>query len=466
VAKAGADLITISGHDGGTGASPISSIRYAGTPWELGLAEARQSLQANGLRDRVIVQADGGMKTGLDVVKAALLGAESFGFGTAPMIALGCKYLRICHLNNCATGIATQDDHLRADHYHGLPERVEHFFRGLAEEVRGLLAQLGARTLEEVVGRTDLLVQGAGTLPQHRLLDLSPLLAREGLTGPATCGTRALHPAPGGLSAQLEADLAEVIAHKRGGQFHYPIRNTDRSIGARLSGRVARAHGNHGMRDAPVDLHFTGTAGQSFGAFLAGGLHLDLEGEANDYVGKGMADGRIVIRPPQDTRYAAREATILGNTCLYGATGGELFAAGRAGERFAVRNSGALAVVEGAGDHCCEYMTGGVVAVLGRTGLNFGAGFTGGMAYVLDLDRDFVDRYNHELIDILRINSEGFEHHRSHLLDLLERHQRFTGSAHAQAIIDNFRDYLGKFWLVKPKAVSIEALGETLRRAA
>ena len=282
---------------------------------------------------------------------------------------------------------------------------------------------------------------------------------------------RAPQPAPTGLAAQLEHDLADAITHKRGNQafdtpLRYAIRNTDRSIGARLSGRIARLHGNHGMHDKPIALHFDGSAGQSFGAFLAGGLQLELEGEANDYVGKGMADGRIVIRPPRTARYSAHESPILGNTCLYGATGGELYAAGRAGERFAVRNSGALAVVEGAGDHCCEYMTGGVVAVLGRTGLNFGAGFTGGMAYVLDRDRDFVDRYNHELIDILRINSEGFEHHRSHLLDLLEAHVRYTGSVYAQGIIDNFRDHLGKFWLVKPKAVSIETLGETLRRAA
>ena len=466
VAKAGADLITISGHDGGTGASPISSIRYAGTPWELGLSEARQSLVANGLRERVIVQADGGMKTGLDVIKAALLGAETFGFGTAPMIALGCKYLRICHLNNCATGVATQDDRLREHHFVGLPERVEHFFRGLAEEVRGYLAQLGARSLEDVVGRTALLRRNAGTLPGHARLDLSPLLAGSALVGAAHCGVRALQPPPAGLAARLDADLGDAIARKAGGRFDYAIENTDRSIGARLSGRIARAHGNHGMRAAPIDLRFTGTAGQSFGAFLAGGLQMELVGEANDYVGKGMADGRIVIRPPAGVRYAAHEAPILGNTCLYGATGGELYAAGRAGERFGVRNSGATAVIEGAGDHCCEYMTGGTVVVLGRTGQNFGAGFTGGMAYVLDRDRDFVDRYNHELIDILRINSEGFEQHRSHLLDLIERHHRLTGSAWAQHLTDNLRDYIGKFWLVKPKAVSLETLGETLRRAA
>ncbi len=466
VAKAGADLITISGHDGGTGASPLSSIRYAGVPWELGLSEARQALLANDLRERVIVQADGGLKTGLDVIKAALLGAESYGFGTAPMIALGCKYLRICHLNNCATGIATQDPQLRANHFTGLPERVENFFRCLAEEVRGYLAQLGVHTLGEIVGRTDLLHQIDALEATGERIDLSPLLASDGLAHGGHCGTPALAVDPKGLAAQLEQDLADVIAHSRGGRFAYEIGNTDRSIGARLSGRIARQHGDHGMRDAPIDLHFSGTAGQSFGAFLASGLRLSLEGEANDYVGKGMAGGRIVIKPPSDARFVACDTPILGNTCLYGATGGELYAAGHAGERFAVRNSGAVAVVEGVGDHCCEYMTGGVVAVLGRTGLNFGAGFTGGMAYVLDLDRDFVDRYNHELIDILRINNEGFEAYRSHLNALLEAHVAHTGSVFAARILEDARDFLGKFWLVKPKAASLESLVETLRSAA
>ncbi|RDZ26839.1 glutamate synthase large subunit [Lysobacter silvisoli] len=466
VAKAGADLITVSGHDGGTGASPLSSIRYAGTPWELGLAEARQALVANDLRERVILQTDGGLKSGLDVVKAALLGAESFGFGTAPMIALGCKYLRICHLNNCATGVATQDDQLRRDHFSGLPERVENFFRLLAEEVRHWLAQLGVCTLGEIVGRTDLLRQIEGDSTRQQRLDLAPLLAGTGLAHGGHCGMPAPPPAAEGLAAQLDEELAEAIAGKRGGEHAYRIRNTDRSIGARLSGRIARAHGDRGMADAPLTLRFNGTAGQSFGAFQAGGLRFELEGEANDYVGKGMAGGRIVIRPPAGARYSAHETPILGNTCLYGATGGELYAAGRAGERFAVRNSGATAVVEGAGDHCCEYMTGGVVAVLGRTGLNFGAGFTGGMAYVLDVERDFVDRYNHELIDILRISADGFEHHRSHLRDLLDAHVALTGSMWARRLLDEMRDYMGKFWLVKPKAASLESLAETLRSAA
>ena len=480
VVKAGADLVTISGHDGGTGASPLSSIRYAGTPWELGLSEARQALLANDLRDRVILQTDGGLKSGLDVVKAALLGAESFGFGTAPMIALGCKYLRICHLNNCATGVATQDDALRRDHFTGLPERVENFFRLLAEEVRQWLAQLGVRSLGEIVGRTDLLEQFDAGNERGRQPDLAPLLVGAELarhsdatkksvpsefgTYSGTCGAPAL--VAGELTTQLDTELADAITRKSGGEFAYSIRNTDRSIGARLSGRIARLHGDKGMADAPITVRFAGVAGQSFGAFNAGGLHFELTGEANDYVGKGMAGGRIVLKPSSEARYDTRNAPILGNTCLYGATGGELYASGRAGERFAVRNSGAIAVVEGAGDHCCEYMTGGVVTVLGRTGQNFGAGFTGGLAYVLDLERDFVDHYNHELIDIQRIAVDGMENYRSHLRDLLTAHVAHTGSAWASKILDEMRDFLGKFWLVKPKAASLEALAENLRRAA
>ena len=466
VVKAGADLITISGHDGGTGASPLGSIRHAGVPWELGLSEARQALQHNGLRARVLLQADGGLKTGLDVVKAALLGADSFGFGTAPMIALGCKYLRICHLNNCATGVATQDAHLRAHHFTGLPERVECFFRNVAEDVREWLARLGARSLDEIIGRTELLRQLPDMPREHVGIDLSALLRREPGTDMAYCGTPALQAPPDGLAATLEAGLADAIVQARGGTFTHAIRNTDRSIGARVSGVIARRHGNTGMSQAPITLQLHGCAGQSFGAFNAGGLHLELEGEANDYVGKGMAGGRIVLRPPAKAAFAVHDAPIIGNTCLYGATGGELYAAGRAGERFAVRNSGALAVVEGAGDHCCEYMTGGIVVVLGRTGLNFGAGFTGGLAYVLDLDRDFVDRYNHELIDILRVSPEGFDNYRQHLRDLVGTHARLTGSAWSARVIDEFRDFIGKFWLVKPKAASLEALAHDLRRAA
>jgi len=466
VAKTGADLITIAGHDGGTGASPVGSIRYAGVPWELGLSEARQALQHNDLRGRVLLQTDGGLKTGLDVVKAALLGADSFGFGTGPMIALGCKYLRICHLNNCATGVATQDERLRRDHFKGLPERAETYFRNVAEDVREWLAVLGLRSLDEAVGRTDLLEQPLHATREDVDVDLSRLLQRDPSHAAAYCGSPALQAPPDGLAARLDTALAAAIDAGSGGEHSDVIRNTDRSIGARLSGRIARVHGDTGMATRPITLRLRGSAGQSFGAFNAGGLQLHLEGEANDYVGKGMAGGRIVLRPARGSRFASQDAPILGNTCLYGATGGELFAAGRAGERFAVRNSGATAVIEGAGDHCCEYMTGGAVVVLGRTGLNFGAGFTGGLAYVLDLERDFVDRYNHELIDIVRITPEGFDNYRQHLTDLVSAHVRLTGSAWGARILENFRDYVGKIWLVKPKAASLEALANELRRAA
>lgn len=465
VVKAGADLITISGHDGGTGASPVSSIRYAGVPWELGVAEAHHALVVNQLRDRTVLQTDGGLKTGLDVVKAALLGADSFGFGTGPMIVLGCKYLRICHLNNCATGVATQDERLRTQYFTGLPERVENFFRLLSEEVRQWLSYLGARSLDEIVGRTDLLQQLDVSPREGVNVDLSRLLKGAQFDS-SSCAAQRLYESPDSLATQLDGLLAEPIRNKSGGDHRFLIHNTDRSIGTRLSGAIARQHGNQGMADAPLTLRFRGTAGQSFGAFNAGGLQMELEGEANDYVGKGMAGGRLVVRPPRGARFEARNTPIIGNTCLYGATGGELFAAGRAGERFGVRNSGALAVIEGAGDHCCEYMTDGIVLVLGKVGLNFGAGFTGGLAYVLDLDRDFVDRYNHELIDIHRISPEGFESHRQHLHTLISRHRELTGSIWAQQILDEFRDYVGKFWLVKPKAASIDSLSETLRRAA
>jgi len=469
VVKASADLITISGYDGGTGASPQSSIKYAGTPWELGVAEAQQALRANGLRHKVRLQTDGGLKTGLDVVKAAILGAESFGFGTGPMIALGCKYLRICHLNNCATGIATQDKRLRENHFIGLPDMVMNYFRFVVEETREWMAALGVRRLEDLIGRTEYLRILDGRTDKQQGLDLSPLLADGGAPedAPRHC-TQAQNPPhdEARLARRMSEELREVIAHRRGGEYRYALRNFDRAIGAALSGEIARRHGNHGMADAPITLRLSGVAGQSFGAFNAGGLNLVLEGDANDYVGKGMAGGKLVLRPPASSRFLARETPILGNTCLYGATGGELYAAGRSGERFAVRNSGAIAVVEGAGDHCCEYMTGGVVTVLGRTGVNFGAGFTGGFAYVLDLDRDFVDRYNHELIDIHRLSPEGMDSQLQHLRNQILRHVEETDSAWGREILDDFRDFVGKFWVVKPRAASLDSLIETLRRAA
>ncbi len=469
VVKAGADLITVSGHDGGTGASPLTSIKYAGTPWELGLAETQQTLRRNDLRGRVRLQTDGGLKTGLDVIKAAMLGAESFGFGTGPMVALGCKYLRICHLNNCATGVATQHPVLRKNHFTGLPEMVMNYFGFVAEDVRAHLARLGVRSLAEIIGRTDLLHQLEGTTPVQHRLDLGPLIDGQGLAASVdTACTLPRNPMrdPAALASRISADADQAVAGGLGGCFEYAIANTDRAIGARLSGDVARVHGDHGMDSHPLLLKLHGAAGQSLGAWNAGGVHIELVGEANDGVGKGMAGGRIVVRPPADSPFASQDASIIGNTCLYGATDGELFAAGRAGERFAVRNSGALAVVEGAGDHCCEYMTGGVVAVLGKVGLNFGAGMTGGFAYVLDIERSFVDCYNHELVDILRISPEGMENYMQHLRKLVTRHVEYTGSAWGRQILREFRGLQYKFWLVKPKAASLAALAEELRSAA
>ena len=469
VAKAYADLITISGYDGGTGASPLSSIKYAGTPWELGLAETHQTLRANELRHRVRLQTDGGLKTGLDVIKAAMIGAESFGFGTAPMVALGCKYLRICHLNNCATGVATQHNVLRTKFFIGLPEMVINYFRFVAQECREIMAGLGVRTMAELIGRTELLEILPGETAKQRKLDLRPLLANSTLVSDAPQCCVDPHNAPfdrGLLAEQMLADMQEAIAAKSGGEYSYGVKNHHRSIGARISGEIAKRWGNYGMSDAPIVVSLTGSVGQSFGVWNAGGLHLRLEGEANDYVGKGMAGGRIVMKPPARAGFVARETVIMGNTCLYGATGGELYAAGTAGERFAVRNSGALAVLEGAGDHCCEYMTGGVVCVLGRTGVNFGAGFTGGFAYVLDMERDFVDRYNHDLIDIHRVSPEGMGTHVQHLRGLIEEHVAQTGSVWGTQLLNDFRSFIGRFWMVKPKAAAIDSLLENLRRAA
>jgi glutamate synthase (NADPH/NADH) large chain len=469
VAKAYADLITISGYDGGTGASPLSSIKYAGTPWELGLAETHQTLRANELRHRVRLQTDGGLKTGLDVIKAALIGAESFGFGTAPMVALGCKYLRICHLNNCATGIATQHNVLRSKYFIGLPEMVINYFQFVARECREIMASMGVRTLAELIGHTELLEILPGETSKQRKLDLKPVLANAALKSdkPQYCVDPHNEPFDKGvLAEQMLADVRAAIDTKSGGEFFYPVNNFNRSIGARISGEIARRWGNAGMSAAPLIVNLKGSAGQSFGVWNAGGLHMNLEGEANDYVGKGMAGGRIVLRPPSQASFSARDTVIMGNTCLYGATGGELYAAGRAGERFAVRNSGAIAVVEGTGDHCCEYMTGGVVCVLGTTGVNFGAGFTGGFAYVLDMERDFVDRYNHDLIDIHRVSPEGMGTHVQHLRGLIEQHVDATASQWGTQLLNDFRTYIGRFWVVKPKASAIDSLLENLRRAA
>ena len=460
VAKAYADLITISGYDGGTAASPLTSIKYAGSPWELGLSEAHQALRANDLRDKVRLQTDGGLKTGLDVVKAAILGAESFGFGTAPMVAMGCKYLRICHLNNCATGVATQNEYLREQHFRGTVEMIKHFFTFVAEETREWMASLGVRRIEELVGRTDLLEQIGGRSQRQSKLDFAPMLYQgpEHAGKPQLCAVEKNPPydeAP--LNQAIIEATRDAVASGSGGQYAFSITNCDRSVGATLSGEISLAYGLKGL-PKPIRLDLTGTAGQSFGVFNAPGLEMVLSGDANDYVGKGMAGGRLVISPPKDSQFASEETAIIGNTCLYGATGGTLYAAGQAGERFAVRNSGATAIVEGAGDHCCEYMTGGLVIVLGETGRNFGAGMTGGFAYVLDQSRAFVDRYNHELVEIARISTEQMEQYRGHLRGHLEAYVEATHSAWGQKILDDFESYVGRFWLVKPKAASLSDL--------
>jgi len=459
VAKAYADLITISGYDGGTAASPLTSIRYAGSPWELGLSETHQTLCANDLRDKVRVQTDGGLKTGLDVIKAAILGAESFGFGTGPMVVLGCKYLRICHLNNCATGVATQRADLRSEHYKGTVEMAMNFFRFIAEETRELMAQLGIRTMTELIGRVDLLRVIEGETDKQKLLDLAPIIYTDELlkSKPQFCNVSQNTPYDEGhLAEQMTADILPSIENKKAAVFNYEITNCDRSIGARLSGEIARRYGDQAMEDTPITLKLTGIAGQSFGVWNTGGLHMYLDGDANDYVGKGMAGGKIVIRPPAGSEFNSQDTSIIGNTCLYGATGGKLLAAGRAGERCGVRNSGAHVVIEGAGDHCCEYMTGGVVTILGKTGVNFGAGMTGGFAYVLDNHNSFESQYNDELIDLHRL--DNLPEHAEHLEEIIREFVSETKSEWGQHVLDNFDVFVKQFWLVKPKATDVTQL--------
>jgi glutamate synthase (NADPH/NADH) large chain len=358
---------------------------------------------------------------------------------------------------------------LRSEYFIGLPDMVINFFRFVAEELRMQMAELGVRKLDEIIGRVDLLELKPGETQRQSRLDLSPIISDNGMSrdAPQFCTDLRNHPFDKGeLAEEMLAATLPAIESMSGGRFEFVVHNYHRSIGARLAGEIARRHGNHGMLDAPLDIQLRGTAGQSLGAWNVSGLCLDLTGDANDYVGKGMAGGRIIVRPPEGVEYVARESSIIGNTCLYGATGGHLYAAGIAGERFAVRNSGATAVIEGAGDHCCEYMTDGVVVVLGKTGVNFGAGMTGGFAYVLDIDRDFVDRYNHELIDIHRVSPENMEAQLHHLRSLIMQHVEATGSEWGAQILDDFRTFLPKFWLVKPKAAELGSLIESLRQAA
>ncbi|MCF6435130.1 glutamate synthase large subunit [Pseudoalteromonas sp. MMG022] len=467
VAKAYADLITIAGYDGGTGASPLTSVKYAGSPWELGLVETQQALVENGLRHRIRLQTDGGLKTGLDIIKAAILGAESFGFGTGPMVALGCKYLRICHLNNCATGVATQDETLRQKHYHGLPDMAMNYFKFIAQEARELMAALGVTRLVDIIGRTDLLEMIEGRTAKQAKLDLSGLLAKPNNPSGETlyCSAANTSHYQGQLNELLLDKAKQAIDDKTGISLVNRISNTDRSVGAMLSGYIASKHGNQGMAADPVAIELHGTAGQSFGVWNAGGLEMTLVGDANDYVGKGMAGGKLVIRPPMGSSFASHQATIMGNTCLYGATGGKLFAAGRAGERFAVRNSGVQAVVEGVGDNGCEYMTGGVVCILGAVGVNFGAGMTGGFAYVLDEGNDFAKRINPELVEVVELTQ--LPSHQEHLRGLIAEHLELTCSSRAEQVLANFDLYLPMFKLVKPKSSDVKSLlGHRARSSA
>ncbi|MGZ5862097.1 MAG: glutamate synthase-related protein, partial [Methyloceanibacter sp.] len=476
VAKAMSDHVTIAGFEGGTGASPLTSIKHAGSPWEIGLAETQQTLVLNRLRGRIAVQVDGGVRTGRDVIVGALLGADEFGFATAPLIAAGCIYMRKCHLNTCPVGVATQDPVLRA-RFQGKPEHVINFFFFVAEEVREYMAALGFRRFAEMIGQTEWLDKSQAI--DHwkaKGLDFSRLFHKPEV--PADVATRNSERQDHQLEKVLDVKLIQLcrqaIDEKKPVKLDLPIRNTDRTTGAMLSGVIARAHGHPGLPEDTIWVSFKGSAGQSFGAWLAHGITLDLEGEANDYVGKGLSGGRLVVRPPKNSGIVPEQSIIVGNTVLYGAIAGECYFRGIAGERFAVRNSGAIAVVEGTGDHGCEYMTGGVVVVIGPTGRNFAAGMSGGIAYVLDEEGDFERRCNLAMVNLEPVPSENsvmeqsrhqtgdleshglvdvtdmtrFDAERLH--QLIENHLHYTGSARARAILEDWAAYLPKFVKVMP----------------
>ena len=445
VAKAYADKIIISGGDGGTGAAPLTSIKFAGNPWELGLSEAHNALKVNNLRGLVHVQTDGGLKTGQDIVKAALLGAESYAFGTGALTIIGCKMLRICHVNKCSVGIATQNETLRHDYFNGTVEQLINYFTYLAEDVRKIMAQLGYKTIEELVGRSDLL--RVIDTEFAKKFDFSSVLHRE--EGFNTAQAPSNEPFDSNeFEKEVLAEAMDAIKNpERPIRIVRDICNLNRSFGARISGEIAQYYGDSGLKSDTIRLQLKGIAGQALGAFLINGVSIHLEGVANDYIGKGMHGGKIVIKSKnQGERFSAG-----GNTCLYGATGGKLFISGSVGERFAVRNSGALAIVEGTGDNACEYMTGGVAVILGKTGINFGAGMTGGFAFVYDQDHSFVENVNRELIDALRIDTDDGDEARHYLKRLLKEYVAETESEMAQELLKNFRVEIRNFWLVRPK---------------
>ncbi len=469
--------MTIAGYDGGTGASPLTSLTHAGSPWEIGLAETQQTLLLNDLRERIAVQVDGGLRTGRDVAIGALLGADEFGFATAPLIAAGCIMMRKCHLNTCPVGVATQDPVLRA-RFTGQPEHVINFMFFVAEELRAIMAEMGFRTVAEMVGRVDRL--DTSRMERHwkaRGIDFSRILHQVALKEGASLRNIATqdHGLDGAMDNGLIADCRAALDTKAPVQITREIRNVHRTVGAMLSGEIARAYGHEGLPIDTIRVKLTGVAGQSFGAWLAHGVTLDLVGDANDYVGKGLSGGRIIVRQPAEAPRAAQDNIIVGNTVLYGAIAGEAYFNGVAGERFAVRNSGALAVVEGAGDHACEYMTGGVVVVLGKTGRNFAAGMSGGVAYVYDPDGDFSSLVNHAQVDLLpvatgpdadegtgrpsqrprSVNDFGMgdmlHHDAERLRILVERHQLHTGSALASELLADWDAALGRFVKVMPR---------------
>lgn len=464
VAKGYADVIQISGHEGGTGASPLSSIKNAGTPWELGLAETQHRLVENELRDRVVLRVDGGMRSGRDIVIAAMLGAEEYGFGTTAMVATGCVMARQCHLNTCPVGVATQDPALRAK-YPGTPEMVVNFMLGVANEVRSILANLGHRCLNDIIGRPELL--GLADLveyPKAATLDLTEILSSADPTGelPRYHLQERNDRVDTPLDDQILVDAATAIEKKEPIQLSYPIHNTHRTVGAKLSGEIAYRYGDTPLPKETIRIYFTGSAGQSFGAFCISGIQLVLTGEANDYVGKGMAGGELVIKPSPDARFKAHENTIIGNTVLYGATNGFLYAAGTAGERFCVRNSGATAVVEGVGDHGCEYMTGGTIVILGETGRNFGAGMTGGTGYVLDENQQFENKINPQLIKLERITEKVDE---DTLVGLIQKHLELTGSRRSEHILAEWDKFLPLFWkIITPPPPTPPTLDRRTRR--
>ncbi|MEO7193095.1 MAG: glutamate synthase large subunit [Vicinamibacterales bacterium] len=450
VAKAHADVVLISGHDGGTGASPLTSLKHSGIPWELGLAETQQVLVLNRLRDRIVVQVDGQMKTGRDVVIAALLGAEEYGFATAPLVVTGCIMMRVCHLNTCPVGIATQDPELRA-RYTGQPEFVENFFRFVATEVRELMAQLGFRTMDEMIGRVDRLdVRRAVQHWKAKGLDLTPIL-QEPAGGPAAarrCMVSQDHGLAQALDNQLITAAAPALQDARPVELRSAIRNVNRTVGTMLGAEVSRRYGGEGLAEDTIRIHFDGSAGQSFGAFVPRGMTMALEGDANDYFGKGLSGGKLIVYPPKAARFKPEDNVIIGNVALYGATGGEAYVRGLAGERFGVRNSGATAVVEGIGDHGCEYMTGGQVVVLGRTGRNFAAGMSGGIAYVLDMAGDFAARCNRAMVDLESLEEEADA---ELVHGLIARHVHYTGSTYAAELLRQWERVREEFVKVMPR---------------